>query len=649
MTSTFEARFMRHLEHLEQQVRFHGRRAPKYLWRLLYRAPWGFGRVFMPAYHWVMDEEGWESLKIVRQTAGRDGRGVSNVRGLQQDHRKQIAIRLFVALVPVFAFVALVWFGAETTQERVTYAGLLWLVLGWHGRHDRGLMDRPTSGQVVPPISHRLIEEAIEAVGINRVVKAMKVRRENHRLPVDFITEVVHTGKGTQVEFDIPGSVKAANLVAQREELAGGLKRPVERVWIMPVPEENPSRVKLIILDQGMAQQPRIPWPGASQDRSINLLSDQVMMGVDPAGKEIGVWARYTSGVTGAMPRVGKTFTDRLWAAGVLEDDRSELHVYALRATGEFAPLKPLCAAYRSGDSPSDMDALVADLRWAQTEIRRRAEYVDSLPSGLAPESKPTPELSANPEHGLHPIVFLIDEVQLATQHPIHGSFIKEALTEMGTIGQAVNFLLKVATQRPDSEWLPPAIRDNMDLRICLAVKTQPQNDMILGQGMHSAGYRATAPSLTKDHLGVGICVSEGDITTVQFYYADAPMIEAKVKRLKARREATGGLLVGLAAGEELPHIRPDDNEDVGSDLLSVCLRNWPVEFDEAGTKEIVAAITQVPGFETMTANKLTRRLKETHGVRPVDAVFRDGERVGRGHSMTELLRAQRAQEGVNA
>jgi S-DNA-T family DNA segregation ATPase FtsK/SpoIIIE len=60
--------------------------------------------------------------------------------------------------------------------------------------------------------------------------------------------------------------------------------------------------------------------------------------------------------------------------------------------------------------------------------------------------------------------------------------------------GRAVAVTLFVATQRPTQKAMGnSAVRAQMDVRVCLRVRERRDVDLILGQGMHAAGWNAHA------------------------------------------------------------------------------------------------------------------------------------------------------------
>jgi DNA segregation ATPase FtsK/SpoIIIE-like protein len=129
----------------------------------------------------------------------------------------------------------------------------------------------------------------------------------------------------------------------------------------------------------------------------------------------------------------------------------------------------------RLATTPGEAAALLRD---ATVIIQARAAHLASL----GPRSwEPTPEMPA--------LVIIIDEyAELSEQAP-------EAMADTDSIarlGRAVTVTLVAATQRPTQKVMGQgAVRSMMDVRICFRVRERRDVDLVLGQGMLSAGWNA--------------------------------------------------------------------------------------------------------------------------------------------------------------
>jgi S-DNA-T family DNA segregation ATPase FtsK/SpoIIIE len=200
--------------------------------------------------------------------------------------------------------------------------------------------------------------------------------------------------------------------------------------------------------------------------------------------------------------------------------------------------------------------------------MRERYKTIRGLTRDVCPEGKVTPQLAADRDRGLFPVVLALDEVQKSFESKEHGKEIEALVTDLVKRGPAAGIIVICATQRPDKASLPTQIRDNAVLRFCLRVTSADANNMVLGSGMYAAGVRATM--FTKTDRGIGYLAGEGDDPVIcRTAYVDANIAEAVTKRARAARLAAG-LLTGHAIGEES---EPEDDDTILDELVSV----WPV------------------------------------------------------------------------
>jgi S-DNA-T family DNA segregation ATPase FtsK/SpoIIIE len=68
--------------------------------------------------------------------------------------------------------------------------------------------------------------------------------------------------------------------------------------------------------------------------------------------------------------------------------------------------------------------------------------------------------------------------------------------------GPALGVIFMGATQRPDAKSLPLGVSANALIRYCLKVMGYRENDMVLGDGMSNAGYKAQL--LSPEEKGIG-------------------------------------------------------------------------------------------------------------------------------------------------
>jgi hypothetical protein len=129
----------------------------------------------------------------------------------------------------------------------------------------------------------------------------------------------------------------------------------------------------------------------------------------------------------------------------------------------------------RLATTPAEARALLAD---AVAVLEGRADHLAARGQRVW---QPTPDLPA--------LVVIVDEyAELAETVPDAAS----SADSIGRRGRAVALTLVAATQRPTQKAMGQgALRSQMDVRICFRVRERRDVDLILGQGMLTAGWQA--------------------------------------------------------------------------------------------------------------------------------------------------------------
>jgi S-DNA-T family DNA segregation ATPase FtsK/SpoIIIE len=180
----------------------------------------------------------------------------------------------------------------------------------------------------------------------------------------------------------------------------------------------------------------------------------------------------------------------------------------------ELAPWTPCIA--RLATTPAEARALLAD---ANAILEARAAHLATTGQRIW---EPSPDMPA--------LIIIVDEyAELAETTP-------EATTDTDSIarrGRAVAVTLVAATQRPTQKAMGQgAVRSQMDVRICCRVRERKDVDLILGQGMLSAGWHAhtlnapgkfliSAPEHDTPRRARAYLVTDEDVQAAASHYAD--------------------------------------------------------------------------------------------------------------------------------
>lgn len=283
-------------------------------------------------------------------------------------------------------------------------------------------------------------------------------------------------------------------------------------------------------------------------------------------------------------------------------------------------------------------------MREVRSEMRRRTKVIRTLPRDICSENKVTPALAANKRLGLHPIVIGVDECHKWFEHPTYGTELEEICTDLVKQGPAAGIMLILATQRPDARSIPPNISANAVLRFCLKVMGWRENDMVLGDGMHSNGTKATM--FARRDKGIGFLAGEGDDPVIaRTFYLDNPTAATVAERARALRE-TAGTITGHAAGHvvDTTAIRRDTLLD---DLASVMAVDEPKLWSTILVERLATLRPEI--YTGFSADQLREALKP-HGIRTGQVWGTDPETNEganrKGITRTDILKAITRRDG---
>lgn len=402
------------------------------------------------------------------------------------------------------------------------------------------------------PPTHEIISRALGSLGIPEINKALKPDSTTG-VPagIRYVSEVMRDGPGWGCHLDLPHGVTVSHILARREELASGLRRPLSATWPAGVPQEHPGRMELWVAFQDISKvrPAKCPLLKAASTDVFGVLP----FGTDPRGRIVGVPVFEVNWLIGAAPGQGKTSAVRGLACGVALDVLADLWVHELAGKGDLEPLAKVCHRYCSGLDDESIRYAAESMRMLRGELDRRSASLKSVPKEARPEGKVTRDLAAQRHLKLRPLVAVFDEVQNLFMHPEHGKAAQEDAGYVIRLGRAYGVVLVLATQRPDKESLPTAVSGNVTARFCLQVPGQVENDLILGTSSYKNGYNSCA-FRPKTDAGLGWLKADGLPQIVRTYKVDLPEAEKVAVRARELRDRAG-VLTGavLLAGLHVP------------------------------------------------------------------------------------------------
>jgi DNA segregation ATPase FtsK/SpoIIIE, S-DNA-T family len=544
------------------RARYHGLRLPFYVVALAVCAVTGMARLIRELLWWWWLAEQHE-LRSEAAAAGDSREWLK----LHKEGKQTRKVRGWI-LAGVLAALLVGGFELRRYTPWWSWLGLGLVavpVLASHGRPDGRRLIAPA---IVPPqyepITQALVTEALGSLGNANINKAIK-----DGAGIRYITDAYKDGPGWAVQFDLPQGVTAAWLIAKRSELASGLRRPLSATWPESVPEEHEGRVNLWVGFHDITKMKQPKWPLARAGTADIFAG--LPFGTDPRLRPVIVPLFEVNWLIGASPGQGKTAAVRELACGVALDPLADVWIHELAGKGDLEPLAQVCDRYVSGLDDDSIAYAAESARKLRRELEDRSRLFGKLPKDIRPrEGKITRELAAR---GFRPKVAVFDEVQNLFMHPEHGEQAADDLAYVIRLGRALGIIVILATQRPDKDSLPTAIRGIVTARFCLKVPDYDSNDMILGTGAYKAGYNA-AIFRAKTDAGLGWLKADGDPQIVRTYYLDLPATEKIAARARLLRDRAG-VLSGYALGLEEAS---GPARDVLADVLAVFRADEPAQ-----------------------------------------------------------------------
>ena len=341
------------------------------------------------------------------------------------------------------------------------------------------------------------------------------------------------------------------------------------------------GRLVLYVADKDMAAV-KLPFPLAHRGK-VDLF-EPFPFGADPRGRTVQMCLMEQNLLIGSMPGYGKSFAAAQVLLAAALDPRAELWCFDFKGAGDLSWVKPIAHRYATGFGDDKLALGLQALRDLLDLCERRAATIDDLPDELTPQSKVTPTLASRRSLKLHPIVAIFDEVHNLFGHPEFGPEAKDLAAKIIKAARALGIMLVLATQRPDAPSLPTGVSSNAGIRFCLRVMGHRENDMILGQSMHTNGVRATA--FTDRDQGIGYLVGAGpEPRLVKTFYLDKQVCARVIARAKPAREAAG-MIGGWATSQ--PPTPPTRRADT---LLRDTLGVFPAGEDKAACETLASLL----------------------------------------------------------
>lgn len=597
----------------------HAKKSPVYTAKLAWYAPVGVGRAVGKVVKWASAEDGNWTLRqeAANKNDAHTWMSLNRTRAKEAKARwTLLAIAVVVLTIGVPVLLVLVPIPKAAWQAAAVVAVLLAARLG--RPPDKPFFARVTQGKRFTKLTAEMVRAALLATGYGKE-------------PGDFTfpDEIHKEGTGYLALVELPDGVTATMILDRWERVAARLRLPMDQVW--GARGRHPGELEMWVARSPVSQTRQAPWPLLKSGRAD--IFAPLPLGTNERGAPINALLMFTNLVIGAIPRMGKTFVLRLALLAAALDPRVDVGAADLKGTGDLGPLQRVCRWYIVGDDDDDLDALLDALRGLRTEMRRRTKVIRNLPREVCPETKVTPELAVDRSLGLRPVVFGIDECQVAFLDKERGAEFEELCTDLIKRGPAVGIILLLATQRPDANSLPTGISGNAGMRLCLRVMGQQENDMVLGTSMYKNGIRATRFSVADKGMGWLVGAYDNPIV-VRTYYVDAPTAEQIVNRavqlrggvvnpdVQKERVQARDMLADVRAvwrdgetgvpwdvlAERLAELAPDTYAGITGDMVREALKRYDVPSENVNVKRPDGGWTKLRGVRRTALDKAVER-----------------------------------------
>ncbi|MFJ6294696.1 FtsK/SpoIIIE domain-containing protein [Streptomyces griseoviridis] len=388
------------------------------------------------------------------------------------------------------------------------------------------------------PITPSIVVKALRDLGVPALRNAI---REMGDAGASMLGPIRIAGCGVEVDVTLPSGVSTVEVQQRRRKLAENLSRHEHEVFIT-IPEAART-VRLWVADSGALDEPIGPSPLVTDETmTADYTKGRAPWGQDLRGDAaaLSLYQRHLL-ITG-LSNQGKTVALRSLALWLALDKSVQFLMGDLKGVGDWNMFDGLATTLIQGPTDEHVIQVTEMVEGAVDEMNRR--------------------LQAPPGTTFPALIVLVDEAQVAFMCPLkddEGRFYGGskatsryfmAVRKIHNQGRAVNVLMWQGTQDPTDQNLPKLVREGAHTRASLALGTESQARMALGDKAVDGG---AAPNLLRPGLdqgtlvvaSSGIDIPKGQSSiTVRTHYVDDDAATAIIDRAKALRDGVTTLTV---------------------------------------------------------------------------------------------------------
>ncbi|MEV7500667.1 FtsK/SpoIIIE domain-containing protein [Streptomyces sp. NPDC093018] len=397
------------------------------------------------------------------------------------------------------------------------------------------------------PITPSIVVKALRDLGVPALRKAIT---EMGDAGASMLSPITIAGCGVEVDVTLPSGVSTNEVQGRRRKLAENLSRHEHEVFVT-IPQAART-VRLWIADSGALDEPIGPSPLTTDDAlTANYKTGKAPWGQDLRGDAaaISLYQRHLL-VTG-LSNQGKTAALRALALWAALDKTVEFRIADLKGAGDWAMFDGIATVLIQGPADEQVIEATEMVEGLVEEMNRRIET-----------------RRTNPDAVFTPLIGLVDEAQVAfmcpavddDKRPYGGSKATSryfmAVRKVHNQGRVVDVLMWEGTQDPTDQNLPKLVREGAHTRASLALGTESQAVMALGEKAVNGG---AAPHLLRQGLDKGTLVVASDgieipkgqtSITVRTHFINDTDAKAITDRAKALRDGVT-TLHGIDRGED--------------------------------------------------------------------------------------------------
>jgi FtsK/SpoIIIE family len=273
---------------------------------------------------------------------------------------------------------------------------------------------------------------------------------------------------GWRAQFGLARGQTITDVIAKLPAIESGLGTFRGAARVYPTADDLANRFELRVLDKD-PHADAITWPGPS----VASITEPIDLGPFEDAMPARVLLLRRHALFGGATGSGKSGGLNVLMGNLTACTDVVIWAIDLKRGMELGPWS--ACIDRLATTPAEARALLAD---AVSILEARAEFLAAVGQRVW---EPSPDMPA--------LVIIVDEYAELVESASEATGDADSISRRG---RAVAVTLVAATQRPTQKAMGQGpLRSQMDVRICFRVRERKDVDLVLGQGMLSAGWQA--------------------------------------------------------------------------------------------------------------------------------------------------------------